>query len=81
MRQTGRTTRIVNFAVDQIFSAGEVIVTDHIAYDNPHMDIGSLRNFIGNVKSMVDLQSRGQIKLDAKVVRVNRIFLVHFTKK
>ena len=80
MRQTGRTTRIVNFAVDQIFSVGEVIVTDHMAYDNPTFRSNNLRHFIGNVKSMVDLQSGGNIKLDAKISRVGEILVVHFTK-
>jgi len=43
MRQTGRTSRIVNFAVNELFSVGGVIVTDHIAFEgfkmsNKHLD-------------------------------------------
>lgn len=32
-RQTGRTTRIINFVIDQLYSAGEVIVTDHVSFE------------------------------------------------
>jgi hypothetical protein len=34
-RRTGRTTRIVNFAVEQLHSVGEVIVTDHTVFEYP----------------------------------------------
>jgi hypothetical protein len=33
MRQTGRTSRIVDYAIDQIFSCGNVIVTDHYMFE------------------------------------------------
>lgn len=33
MRQTGRTTRIVNFAIDQLLSCGNVIITDHAIFE------------------------------------------------
>lgn len=33
-RQTGRTTRIAQFAVDQLLSVGECIVTDHIVFES-----------------------------------------------
>lgn len=33
MRQTGRTTRIVNFAIEQLLSCGNVIITDHAIFE------------------------------------------------
>ena len=33
MRQTGRTTRIVNFAIDQLLSCGNVVITDHATFE------------------------------------------------
>ncbi len=33
MRQSGRTSRIIDFAIDQLFSVGEVIVADHTAFE------------------------------------------------
>lgn len=32
-RQTGRSTRIINFVIDQLYSAGEVIITDHVSFE------------------------------------------------
>jgi hypothetical protein len=34
MRQTGRTSRIVDFAIDQLFSCGNVIVADHYVFES-----------------------------------------------
>jgi hypothetical protein len=33
LRQTGRTTRIVNYIVEQLYSVGTCIATDHIVYE------------------------------------------------
>lgn len=33
MRATGRTTRIVNFAIEQLMNCGNVIVTDHATFE------------------------------------------------
>lgn len=33
MRHTGRTTRIVNFAIDQLLSCGNVVITDHAIFE------------------------------------------------
>lgn len=33
MRQTGRTSRIVDFTIDQLFSCGNVIVADHHVFE------------------------------------------------
>ena len=50
MRQTGRTSRIVNFVIDQLHSVGEVIVTDHIAYEFSAVSQAQLIYFIDKVK-------------------------------
>jgi hypothetical protein len=34
LRQTGRTSRIVDFAIDQLFTVGSTIVTDHTALES-----------------------------------------------
>lgn len=33
MRRNGRTTRIANYAIDQLLDCGNVIVTDHFVFD------------------------------------------------
>lgn len=33
MRRTGRTTRIVNFAIDQLLSCGNVVIADHAIFE------------------------------------------------
>lgn len=33
MRATGRTTRIVNFAIEQLLSCGNVVITDHAIFE------------------------------------------------
>jgi hypothetical protein len=35
IRQAGKTSRIADFAVDQLYSVGEVIVTDHTVFEYP----------------------------------------------
>jgi hypothetical protein len=34
MRRSGRTTRIANYAIDQLLNCGNVIVTDHYAFES-----------------------------------------------
>lgn len=50
MRQTGRTSRIANFAIDQLYSVGEVIITDHIAFEGFDTKQTHLSNLIDKVK-------------------------------
>ncbi len=33
MRRTGKTTRIANYAIDQLLSCGNVVVADHSAFE------------------------------------------------
>jgi|688.fasta_scaffold1664515_2 hypothetical protein len=35
IRQAGKSSRIADFAVDQLYSVGEVIVTDHSVFEYP----------------------------------------------
>lgn len=35
IRQSGKSSRIADFAVDQLYSVGEVIVTDHTVFEYP----------------------------------------------
>tara|TARA_B110000902_G_C13717538_1_gene363764 strand:- start:108 stop:374 length:267 start_codon:yes stop_codon:yes gene_type:complete len=83
MRQTGRTTRIVNFTVDQLFSIGEVIVTDHISFEFEHKQNGvPLHYFIDNVKERVMRLSGGRKSVTAKSIRLirgSKLEVVHFT--
>ena len=46
MRQTGRTSRIVDFAIDQLYSVGEVILTDHTAFEYPGITQSKIQFFI-----------------------------------
>ena len=73
MRQTGRTSRIIDFTIDQLFSVGEVIVTDHIAFEFENVTNKSLFYFIDRVKDRFEFNSRhiNGWKLDANIIDVN----------
>jgi hypothetical protein len=57
-RQTGRTTRIANFVIDQLHSVGEVIVTDHTSFEFPGKDTtSSIKYLIEKVEKLLEVSS------------------------
>jgi len=85
-RQTGRTTRIINHVVNELFSVGRCISTDHTTFEfeETALDIeefGSSQTdyFIEKVKRRMDFESRGCAKVDAKVIDVDGKKMVEFT--
>ena len=70
-RNTGRTTRIANFAVDQLFTVGKVIVTDHIVLEkhnnlnNKHLEI-----LIHKVREKVERDSNGTMTVSFRIDRL-----------
>ncbi len=80
MRQTGRTSRIVDFVVDQLHQNGRCIATDHVAYEYgsslKHTDI---KHFIELVEMRINLHSRGTNSVESSVCRLNGLTVVDFT--
>ena len=82
MRQTGRTSRIAEFAIDQLFSVGECIVTDHYVFEYPSAGESHLPHFISKVYERFQLLNYNEKKyLDYSIVTVNKIPMVHFKIK
>ena len=69
-RQTGRTTRIVNFAVDQLFSVGEVIITDHTVFEYENVPLSAIKLFRERVEREVGFRSLGTIKIESNIDKV-----------
>jgi hypothetical protein len=81
MRQTGRTSRIAQFAVDQLKSVGQVIVTDHIAFENVRIGRHNLGHLIKNVEMLYSISNHQDISVAHEIhetVRGGGILFVHF---
>ena len=78
MRQTGRTSRIVDFVVDQLFQFGQCISTDHVAYEYENLSMSGLTNFVTKVLDRVKQHTQGTKKAEYNVQKVNNIYVVHF---
>ena len=82
MRQTGRTSRIAQFAVDQLKSVGQVIVTDHIAFEHDHrIGRNHLNHLIERVRMLYALGNPGDTIIAHEIhetVRGGGILFIHF---
>lgn len=78
MRQTGRTSRIADFAINQLFETGQCIVTDHIAFEYDSLSMRNLENLITKVLDGVKYKSYGSKKGQYKIHKVEEIYVVHF---
>lgn len=77
-RQTGRTTRIAQFAVDQLLSVGEVIVADHIVYQFPKLSQQmATENLIRKIKRMLPEATYLPFKIRATPLMVWDKWMVH----
>ncbi len=84
MRQTGRTSRIVDFVVDQLYQNLECVATDHTAYEFGRRADGSLRHFVNKVKERLDETSGGRMSCEAEIITLGRgicLSVVHFRAK
>ena len=79
LRQTGKTTRIANFVIDQLHSVGEVIVTDHTSFEFPESsNTSSINNLIEKVEKFDAANSPGNRKIEWEILDVQGVKLVRF---
>ena len=83
MRQSGRTDRIIAFAVEQLMSVGEVVVTDHAIFEHGGFSGHSILNnyFIPEVKRRLEIISRGRLNCEGEIIRIKEgtnLRVVHF---
>ena len=70
MRQTGRTSRIIDFAIDQLFSCGEVIFTDHTAFEYPRSNIRpTLELMCHKIRERITIRS-SEYELDFNIIQI-----------
>ena len=82
MRQTGRTSRIVDFTIDQLYSVGECIVTDHYVFEYPTAGPSHLQHFISKVYDRFRLLNHNENKyLDYSMVKLSKVPMIHFKIK
>ncbi len=82
MRQTGRTSRIVDYITTQLFEVGQCIATDHIIFEfkitNNHM----LNYLIDKVKKNVEFKSNGKDTIRHEIIEVGangeKFMMVYF---
>lgn len=81
LRRSGRTTRIANFVVDQLFDVGECIVSDHSVFEDPAWPVTRLNHLSGVVEKIAEVQSNGEMMVDSRIVRIegSKYNAVHFT--
>jgi hypothetical protein len=77
IRQTGRTTRIVQHVVEQLYGVGTCIATDHIVYEFTP-EIKMLKHFKEMVKQEVKFRSHGYKKVKTSNVNIEGIPYVKF---
>jgi hypothetical protein len=79
LRQTGKTTRIANFVIDQLFSVGAVVVTDHTSFEFPTDDnASSIENLIEKVYKLIEATSFGNVKIEHMITKSNNVKLIWF---
>lgn len=81
IRQSGRTSRIINFAIEQLFSIGEVIVTDHVAFEYPKIGKKSILYFVERVVKQMDILSLHTLTVEYSIKKLDDIYVVHFKTK
>lgn len=77
MRQTGRTTRIVQYVVEQLYNVGNCVATDHIVYEHtPNRQM--LNHFVDKVKREVNFRSFGSKDVKTTDLDVNGVPYIKF---
>lgn len=77
MRRTGRTTKIVQYVVDQLYSVGTCVATDHVAYEFDKAG-QMLDHFEKMVIREIDLRSQGLKKIKTTPLKVDGIPYIKF---
>ena len=76
-RQTGKTTRIANFVIDQLHSVGEVIVTDHTSFEFPESsNTSSIKGLIEKVERLDEVNSPGNRKIEHEIIQLDNLKLM-----
>jgi len=79
IRQIGRTTRIIDFTIEQLCSVGECIVTDHTVFEYPNKVTNAyLKTFIKRVNNRLQYQTNGYRSCKGEIKKVDNIKVVHF---
>jgi len=73
MRQSGRTTRIVQYVVDQLYSVGTCVATDHVVYECENPKLSMLVHFKEMVEREIEFRSRGSRKVTTNHTQINGI--------
>lgn len=77
-RNTGRTSRIASFVVDQLYTTGQVIVTDHIQFEYPNSSLRSLDVLIERVKFLLHYNNK---KLNYEIEKLFNVYIIKFELK
>jgi cob(I)alamin adenosyltransferase len=80
-RQTGRTSRIINHIVEQLFSVGECLATDHTSYEYENIPEYSIDYFIEKVENKVKIESFGSKKVEFSKLDIDGKIFVKFKLK
>jgi hypothetical protein len=82
MRQSGRTTRIANFVVEQLYTSGQCIATDHVMYEYSGRinSERALHHLIEKVRDQIRIGSGGRLGCSHRIIRIERggIPMIHF---
>ncbi len=79
IRQSGRTTRIMDFTIEQLCSVGECIVTDHTVFECPNKVTNDyLKELIKRVNHRLQYQTNGYKSCKGEIKKVDDIKVIHF---
>ena len=79
IRQSGRTTRIIDFTIEQLCSVGECIVTDHTVFEYPNKVTNRhLKYFIKRVNHRLQHRTNGYNSCKGEIKKVDDIKVIHF---
>ena len=80
MRQTGRTSRIANFVVEQLFNVGTCIATDHVVYEHTASS-KHVRHLEEMVKRDIEIKTKGRNSVKTTVLKIEGVPYVKFELK
>ena len=74
IRQSGRTTRIIDFTIEQLCSVGECIITDHTVFEYPNKVTNYyLKEFIKRVNDRLQYQTGGYKSCKGEIKKIDNI--------
>ena len=79
-RQSGRSTRIINFIIEQLLSVGECICTDHVAFEyKGKINKKDCNEFADRVKFNLNYQLyRKNKKFSYEIHKINDVLFIYF---